>query len=48
MKEEGYAPIVYVQSGCEAPSNRDTYVQVRILLKEYLQGIKGIRQSPIN
>jgi len=27
IKEEGYAPIVYVQSGCEAPSNRDIYVQ---------------------
>ncbi len=28
MKEEGYAPIVYVQSGCEALYNRDIHTFV--------------------
>jgi len=27
IKESGYAPVVYVQSGCDAPSQRDLWVQ---------------------
>eukprot|EP00088_Acartia_fossae_P065800 TRINITY_DN8123_c0_g1_i1.p1 TRINITY_DN8123_c0_g1~~TRINITY_DN8123_c0_g1_i1.p1 ORF type:complete len:499 (-),score=69.42 TRINITY_DN8123_c0_g1_i1:318-1814(-) len=27
MSEEGYAPVVYVQSGCDAPSKRDLWVE---------------------
>ena len=42
MKEEGYAPIVYVQSGCEAPSNRDTYVQVVSCILKRIAGFSRI------
>ena len=31
IDENGYASIVYVQSGCEAPSKRDIWVQVENL-----------------